>query len=247
MHRPTLYTCTSELYEFGNLDSYITEYHAVNLDILKNILIADFQGIDSLMIMSTPGNGGTHLLHGFAKNLSKMKKELYAISAERLFAEYELGYTWRLKEITESKHLIIDDYPFFNDKPHFQTWFHKLIEKRIEENKKLAISISTQNSFDPALQAIIVGFGITAKAYSALPSPIYIEKILLNVFERNSFVVSSAVIRYISNLNIKSVREFQLLANSIMALTEKKKKHLSKMSERQFIYQFNKQIKQFTK
>ena len=247
MHRPSLYICTSQLHEFGDLDTYITEYPTVNLDIIKNLLIADFQGVDTLAILSTLGNGGTHLLHGFGNRLAKMKKELYAVYSERLYAEFENGYTWRLKEIIESKHLLIDGFGFFNNKPDFHTWFYKVVQKRIDENKKLAISFTTDNSFDPFLQTILRGFGTVAKAYSALPSPPYIEIILKRLFENGGFAVSSAVLKYLSTLNMKSVREFENIAICIMALSEKKKKQLGKMTERQFIYQFNKQIKQFTK
>ncbi len=236
----------NHLYPWATLDTFQTDTPQMNLDVIRNQVVTEFENTDTLLIINTSGNGGSHLLHALGNQLLKMKKNIYCISAPRLVQEYEKGNSWLLKDIMNSKYLLIDGFHHTSDLPRFRSWFQASLSRRTMEGKKAILSCAVDNMQDGFLPAFSAGLGRVEKAYATRPGNECLEKIISRLFDQAGMLAGPAVIKALLGLGAPSVGQLKVLAKFIIIQALEKKINLSKMTERQFIFQFNKQLKQFT-
>lgn len=243
MSYPSLTENPNTLHPWAKLETFCTDTPHLNLDVIHNLLLTDFENTDTLLILHTSGNGGSHLLHGLGNKLSGMKKNIYCITAGRLVNEYEKGNSWLLKDIMASRYLLVDGFHHTNHLPKFRAWFQASVQRRALEGKKVVLACGIEGLQDSFLPAISAGLGRVEKVYAHRPPDTCREKIIRNLFNQGGMAASPAVIKTLLSMDSPSAGHLKVLTKFVMVQALEKKKDLSKMTERQFLFQFNKQLK----
>jgi len=95
------------------------------LSVINKAIENDFKDIDCLIIGSSQGNGGTHLLNATLQRIRNSNGQTKFISSELLGIEFEKHPSYLLNHLLKYQYIGIDDFQYFDTlfKPEFSQWF----------------------------------------------------------------------------------------------------------------------------
>lgn len=187
------------------------------LSVIENVLDNNFKDIDSFLILSTQGNGGTHLLNGILNKLKQMNKKTILYSAEKLRTEFKRNPLELESKLMQYKYIGVDDYNFFNHVfiSGYSEWIQDMFNKLIQNKIKLIITF-TESSIDEIEIPDIFLNSRMQFINSDFPKGREFE-IIEKIFQREKLIISKDIINLIVTHNFNSVRMLEGFCYSAIA------------------------------
>lgn len=237
------------------LENYITDCPEKNISLTKELFLNQFRDIDCLIIKSTVGNGGTHLLQGIYHQLKNDDKKIIFFWGDKLFCEFKTYFEdsaiSSLNELFyQNKFILIDGLSsFYTEKKHFIKWFETIFSESIIQGSKFIINIPVFLASKTEVCDTPPFFLRNIRSQTIIsdrPSQESIFQIISKVFADENIHPPLDILKYISEQKISSVRELEGLCITIIANCHLEKINIEQMNPQE-LDKLKKRIDNWTK